>query len=389
MRFKSLAAVLLSLGLGLTACGAPATSARPGAALKAVSGVRAKSANGQLEIFRQPDAGATPLIALIDGAKKSIDFKIYMMSMSGPAAEVVMALQKAQRRGVAVRVAIEAFPYMPQGNPTPGGPNAKAVNELLKAGVNVMYTRPNFKYTHEKSLVIDGDTTVIMTMNITRSSFTTNREFGIINRRPNDVLFVSRLFQADWVGDQPLVPINPAMVVSPYNSRHQMYNLVAAAQKSLIVESNSLNDPALVAMAGTRAKAGVDVKVLIPANRDGSVDPKAYKRLADAGVKEIRFLPAPYLHAKVIIADNSRAYVGSENLTANSLDNNRELGMLLDDQTIVGSLLATNAEDWAKGKTFNDQPPPPPPATGSVPPAPPSTGSQPISPLDWDWADWE
>ncbi|MBM3269826.1 MAG: phosphatidylserine/phosphatidylglycerophosphate/cardiolipin synthase family protein [Candidatus Sericytochromatia bacterium] len=370
MRTRYLAVALAMLAL--VGCGSPAPAIRHQAQARAAT---VKSASGQLELIKQPEAGAAPLIALIDGAKQSIDFKIYMVTMSGPAREVVAALQRAARRGVAVRAAIEAFPYQPEGNLRPGGFNAEAVKALLEAGANVMYTRPNFKYSHEKSLVIDGATAVVMTGNVTKSSFTTNREFAVVDRRGRDVLTISRLFQADWVGETPLVPINPDIVVSPDNSRAQLTALVAGAQKSLIVESNSLQDASLLAMAGTRAKAGVDVKVLVPTARNAGGDLKTWKKLRDAGISQIRFLEAPYLHAKVIVADNAKAYIGSENLTANSLDNNRELGLLLDDPAIVAEVLATNAEDWKKGKPLEQ------PVTDPATPSPPATGSQPISPI--------
>ena len=45
-------------------------------------------------------------------------------------------------------------------------------------------------------------------------------------------------------------------------------------------------------------------------------------------------------------ADGARAFVGSENLTANSLNNNREVGILLDDAILVGKLASTAAQDW-------------------------------------------
>ncbi len=352
----------LVCALILVGCGAPTPAARPGTELKTLS---VRSASGQLELFKQPDAGAKPLIDLIDGARKSIDFKIYMMSMSGPGKDVVSALERAARRGIAVRVIAEAFPYMPEGSAKPGGFNAQAVKALMSAGAKVMYSRPEFKYTHEKSLVIDGDTTVVMTMNITKSSFTTNREFGIIDRRPRDVEFISRLFQADWVGEQPLVPINPNIVVSPSNAREQLVSLVAGAQKSLTIESNSLSDPALVALAAMRARGGVDVKVLVASSRDAKGNHSTWRYLRDAGISQIRFLEQPYLHAKLIISDGAKAYVGSENLTTNSLDNNRELGLLVDDPAIVGDLAATSAGDWLKGKSLDD-PGNQPPATSSI-----------------------
>ena len=38
---------------------------------------------------------------------------------------------------------------------------------------------------------------------------------------------------------------------------------------------------------------------------------------------------SPYLHAKIIIRDGKNAYLGSHNLSTNSIDNNREVGILI------------------------------------------------------------
>ena len=44
------------------------------------------------------------------------------------------------------------------------------------------------------------------------------------------------------------------------------------------------------------------------------------------------------LHAKVILADGERAYVGSANLTDTSLRYNFEIGLLVEDRAIVAAL---------------------------------------------------
>ena len=41
------------------------------------------------------------------------------------------------------------------------------------------------------------------------------------------------------------------------------------------------------------------------------------------------FLKKPYLHGKIIIVDNEKMFLGSQNLTKNSLENNREVGIIL------------------------------------------------------------
>ncbi len=43
-----------------------------------------------------------------------------------------------------------------------------------------------------------------------------------------------------------------------------------------------------------------------------------------------KMIRKPYLHAKIIIIDHSRVFIGSHNLTTNAIENNREIGILLD-----------------------------------------------------------
>lgn len=43
-----------------------------------------------------------------------------------------------------------------------------------------------------------------------------------------------------------------------------------------------------------------------------------------------KMIRKPYLHAKVIIIDHSRIFIGSHNLTTNAIENNREIAIILD-----------------------------------------------------------
>jgi phosphatidylserine/phosphatidylglycerophosphate/cardiolipin synthase-like enzyme len=54
------------------------------------------------------------------------------------------------------------------------------------------------------------------------------------------------------------------------------------------------------------------------------------------------------VHAKAIVADGARLYVGSINLSAASLDSNRELGVILDDAAAAARVAATIALDWSR-----------------------------------------
>ncbi|MNL80459.1 cardiolipin synthetase [compost metagenome] len=52
------------------------------------------------------------------------------------------------------------------------------------------------------------------------------------------------------------------------------------------------------------------------------------------------------LHAKLIVVDGAAAYVGSINLTTNSLNNNRELGVIVRERSIVNRLVTFSSADW-------------------------------------------
>ena len=56
----------------------------------------------------------------------------------------------------------------------------------------------------------------------------------------------------------------------------------------------------------------------------------------------------PYLHTKMILIDDEILLLGSMNLSANSLDNNREIWILLNDPDLIWEFKKTFAQDWEK-----------------------------------------
>jgi phosphatidylserine/phosphatidylglycerophosphate/cardiolipin synthase-like enzyme len=74
-----------------------------------------------------------------------------------------------------------------------------------------------------------------------------------------------------------------------------------------------------------------------PANQD-PVD-----KLTAGGVKAA-LMKKHYLHAKAIVADD-HVYLGSQNFTNGGLKNNRELGLVLDDATVVSTVVSTFQSD--------------------------------------------
>jgi cardiolipin synthase len=57
--------------------------------------------------------------------------------------------------------------------------------------------------------------------------------------------------------------------------------------------------------------------------------------------------PGLYMHAKMMLVDGQRAFVGSENISTASLERNRELGILVSDQKVLSTLQQTFQLDWS------------------------------------------
>jgi len=111
-----------------------------------------------------------------------------------------------------------------------------------------------------------------------------------------------------------------------------------------------MQDSGLIAALAASAGRGVKVRVILPAPRGGATDYSAagVALLRGAGGQVVR-LSSPYIHAKVIVDDGTRAFVGSQNISASSLDRNRELGVIVADRSALATLTTTFAADWVSG----------------------------------------
>ncbi len=299
----------------------------------------APAVTGTRGLYVEPDDGRAPVIDEIDQAQHSIDLTIYLLTD----AQVISALTRAEARGVEVRVILEEHPF--------GGNSDQAVvaGKLRDAGIEVRWGSSRFRFTHAKFMVIDRQVAIITTQNLSAASFSGNREFGVVTTVPADVEEAARIFAGDWSGDPS--PVTGALVVSPDNSRERLLGLIGSAKTSIDLYAEVIRDPAMMDALTGAARRGVRVRVLITNNKDEGNREAAAKLTAD-GV-EVGLVKGLYIHAKMILVDNARAFVGSENLTATSLDANREVGLVLAEPPLVGRCAATFRRDWSQAIPFS------------------------------------
>ena len=302
------------------------------------TGSSSAPAPGFQRLLVMPDDGPDPVLDLIDSAQTSIRFKIYLFTYR----EARDALIRAAQRGVDVQVLIDREPV---GG---GESNAETYERLKQGGVQVKWAPGAFKHHHEKSMVVDDHIALISTFNFTFSSFTQNREYAILTTEPQVVADVAAIFDADWQARGVELSPDSPLVLSPNNSRERITALIQGARHTLWLEEATLLDDEITQALIQAARRGVDVRFIAPQREDRDDAEDNLQKLEQAGGHVVR-LDSPYVHAKAILADDQRAFIGSVNLSYTSFELNRELGIITDDEDVIARLRETMARDWKAG----------------------------------------
>lgn len=333
-----------------------------------------KDVTAEHALIVEPNDGRTAVLSALGAATTSIDLTIY--ELSDPA--IVSALLDAQRRKVQVRVLYNWYSFpsdVQQAEIVP------TIERLTKGGVACKPAPPVFEVTHEKAFVVDGESALVLTFNLASEYFGTTRDFGIQTTVPGEVAEVAAVFEADW-NDRPIIPSVPTLVWSPVNSRAKLTELISSAGQTLDVYCEEIDDPGTLGALAAAAKRGVRVRLIaavLTANGTSNANTQGLTYLNASGVDAVsKSFPIStptgpaqlYIHAKAIVADYgcgaAQAYVGSENLSCVSLDDNRECGIFVNEPVILDRLEATFSSDWAQPSVpVTPDPTPIPPCAGN------------------------
>jgi len=307
---------------------------------------------GSLSLVAEPQDGVAPVLSLIQNASTSVDLVMYELTDS----QVEQALVDAKNQGVAVRVLLNEGYYGKQtGDYGASEPiNQPAYEYLELHGIAVKWTPLYFALTHQKTLVVDGHEALIMSFNLVPRYYATGRDFGIDDIDQSDVSAIEKTFTDDWAGVQESAPQGDDLLWSP-GSKSVLLSLIASASSTLEVYNEEMNDQDIESALEAAAKRGVVVRVDMTYATNWK---PALAELASAGVLVRTYASSSkdlYIHAKMILVDNHTAFVGSENFSTGSLDDNRELGLVLSQHNIVASLQTIFNDDWAQARPFVSQ----------------------------------
>lgn len=319
---------------------------------------RSSSPYGHLTVTKlisMPNSRAhTDWINAINAAQSSIHMTMYHMTDKS----VINALiQKAQNSSVDIRIIVD-------GKSLKGG-YAKAIQSLTSAGVNVRGSSSAFSLTHSKDMVIDGQEAFIGAVDLT-NTWKNMRDFTVVTPDQRAISEVERVFEADWsnAANQTAVtpPVSdPNLVWSPTNSQTKLVDLINSATTSIVAETENFDETHIIAALNQAAARGVNVRLITPECSFGNaqLNYQGFSQLqgVQVHVEHDGDSPAqPYMHSKMMVVDGRVVFVGSQNLSFNSIRKDRELGLIFSNSRTASQLSSAFETDWNRSQAPSANP---------------------------------
>ncbi|MEO5825641.1 MAG: phospholipase D-like domain-containing protein [Gemmatimonadales bacterium] len=338
------------------------------------------------EILQNGNAFFGAMEEAMDGATSTINFQCYIWESGKISDRMIAAMVRARGRGVDVRVHPDAFGAMKFKD--------EDRKRLTDAGVKLQFFRPlkwysmvrAHKRSHQRAIIIDGHTA------FTGGAAVADKWDGDARNgeewRDNMCRFTGELaggiqaaFANDWVyscgeilsgrcffpapaGDDLSEdkPVGVTVVSSPTDTDQPVrlcFWMVFRSARERLVISNSyfIPDDRLRAMVVERARAGVDVRILVPGDTTDARPVRRaghtyYEELLEAGVRLFEYQKT-MMHAKVAVSDGVVAMVGSANLDERSMELNEETVLAVRDPVFAAAVEKGVLDDLADAKEMD------------------------------------
>jgi len=281
----------------------------------------------KVSLIVQPGDSFFPIVRAIDKAERCINLTVFRMD--DPI--IQRALVEAHARRVRIRVLISSSARGWEER------NQKLLKEVRKVGIATKEPSGDKKKAryHYKVMTLDESVALVFTFNPTRENLHYTRDFGIEVHNTQVASEIDRLFAADWDNSSFTPNEDSPLLISPFNSRKKMNDILEGAEKSIHIADAKVEDPAIVQLLVNKARSGVEVRIL------GSQHCAPLPSSLDS-----RTIPRFKLHAKCTIVDGKRAVIGSMNLRTESFDKRREVSIVVDDPDVLKRLNAVFTSDW-------------------------------------------
>lgn len=346
----------------------------------------------------------SPVPAMIDAATKTVTIAIYEMNDE----KVLAALKDAAERGVIVSILKEPDPLeypckmFPRSLTDETGheegaadtsiheesktDNCKTQQKLVgivnqHGGRYVAFNKHNLCgvagkgcFQHGKVVVVDSQLALISSGNLNDTNLcdldqkpsVCNRDYSVITDDADVIAGLEAVLEKDLLGHhydlKSLMTENllAKLTVSPV-SLGNIVAFIESATTSIQIQNQYLQEPTLNAALVSAAKKGVRIEAMVsdvcnfkkPSAGKHAQITRTYSEFDKAGIQSKMFNKDQqvngkpgYLHAKAIVVDGTRAWVGSMNGSTEAATQNREFGIYFDQTDWVNKLVATMTSDF-------------------------------------------
>jgi cardiolipin synthase A/B len=322
---------------------------------------------GHAEILQNGEQFYPAILEAIRGARDTVNFEVYIFESDETGREFVEAFAERARAGVEVRVLLDWFGSLKLKRPER--------ERLKEAGVRIAYFRPLklrnlvriYRRTHRRAIVVDGRIGFIggaAIANKWHGSGRSEKEWRDSMTRVTGTLVtgVQSAFAANWVYCCGEVIAGPrfyppeleggdacglSVVSSPSDAQQPIrllfwLSFINAQRRLWIASSYFIPDRHLRKAVQQRARAGVDVRILVPGNHTDAIPVQYagrgyYEELLEAGVRVFEY-QAAMMHAKTVVVDDAWVLVGSANMDERSMEINEENLLGVAEREFAGSV---------------------------------------------------
>src|SRR3990167_5524848 len=271
-------------------------------------------------IIVEPDMGRTPLLTAFDDAKSSLYVSAYKLTDK----RLIEGLGNAAKRGVNVNISPEFFAQ-----------------------------------THYKLVIIDGTYALIGTGNMCdEGSFddfgdrAAERDFWTTVTDKEKVDELVTVFLADFTGKPIKIKESSYFVWNPDHGRAPILKFIRSAKCNLWIYQQDIQDRVIASAIADAARRKIDVRLIMSPfpfspKKDNNIPHQ--NMIREAGGK-VGMSTKWTIHAKTMLADvgtpDAKALLGSANFYPNSLEHNREVGMIISNPEAIKTMKTTFEEDW-------------------------------------------
>jgi cardiolipin synthase len=352
------------------------------------------SAGNKVALLRDGPATFEAMLAMIEGARQSIEFEGYIFHNDDVGKRFADAFGNAARRGVRVRMLVDWLGRWP----TP----KRFFEDIRRQGVGMRFFNPlGFRAwggllprDHRKVLVVDRSAGVTGGIGIGQEW-----GYGLIRRRRHSVwrdtavriegdasLYMQEAFERMWARARGRTPewralrspatavethlsgrFDPPALVGIIEGEPGRWRLSRALQLQSVGAERSIwiasayfmpSWSELEALAGA-ARDGVDVRVLVPSTYDHPflrrVATRFYHRLLRSGVRLWEWR-GEMMHAKTTVIDGRWVRVGSTDFNPLGVAINYELDALIEDRALGEQAETMFLEDLQQSREIGRAP---------------------------------